>query len=423
MRGVDALAAALRRCADRFYTVPGYPITELAARLEAAIAINEKVALEYALGDSLAGRRAAVVVKHVGLNACADPLVNATTQGLRSGVVVVAGDDVGAVASQNAQDSRYYGEVAQVPVLEPDRETIYPAVEAGFEASEAFSRVALLRVTPPLLDAAVPEGACVRRDGAGTLADPGLTFRGRVTAADRGFARMFAWSRSSPLNRMTVGTVGTGPAPGESRAVTVYPPPADPAILARTCEYGRPFVREHRWCEAPAVEEEPERMEGRGYHRTFCRGCPFAGALAILAERGMQAVCDMGCSVFAMNPPYRVGIATYGLGSSIAVAATSTGVALTGDYALLHSGINALVDVYEKQLPLLCIVLKNNRMGMTGGHPIPDLLRYLAWADPIVCGAADEETLRRVLVPHAMPRTVVIEGRCPEDGRHETVAY
>ncbi|WP_292491164.1 hypothetical protein [Methanoculleus sp. 10] len=121
------------------------------------ITTNEKVALEYALGDSLAGRRTAVIVKHVGLNACADPLVHATAQGLRAGVAIVVGDDVRAAGSDVVQDSRYYGEVARVPVLEPDGETLAPAVEAAFEASETFSRVAIVRVTPGLLDADVPE--------------------------------------------------------------------------------------------------------------------------------------------------------------------------------------------------------------------------------------------------------------------------
>ena len=55
--------------------------------------MNEKTALEYALGDSLSGRRAAVIIKNVGLNACADPLLQATAQGLICGVVIVAGDD------------------------------------------------------------------------------------------------------------------------------------------------------------------------------------------------------------------------------------------------------------------------------------------------------------------------------------------
>ena len=415
MKGMEALALALRRSADRCYAVPGYPVSGLAERAGAVLTVNEKVALEYALGDSLSGRRAAVVVKHVGLNACADPLVHATAQGLRAGVVVVAGDDVGAVGSDVVQDSRYYGEVARVPVLEPDGETLGPAVEAAFEASETFSRVAVVRVTPGLLDADVPAPSGRRSDWKGSLADPGLTMAGRALASDLVTREMFAWSRSSPLNRRDGGVF---------RAVTVYPPPADPGVLASLPETGRPFLREHRHLTPPDPAGEPERFSARGYCRTFCRDCPFHPALAILSGRGMRAVCDAGCAILAMNPPYRVGIATYGLGSSVAVAATGTGVALTGDYALLHSGLNALVDVYERRLPLLCIVLANNRMGMTGGHPVPDILRYIAWADPVVCAADDAATLRRSLSPPVGgPRTVVIEGTCPEGARHDTVAY
>ncbi|MCM2465623.1 thiamine pyrophosphate-dependent enzyme [Methanoculleus oceani] len=415
MKGTEALARAILRSADRCYAVPGYPVSGIAASAGAVIPVNEKVALEYALGDSLSGRRAAVVVKHVGLNACADPLVHATAQGLRAGVVVVVGDDVRPIASDVVQDSRYYGEVARVPVLEPDGETIGQAVEAAFEASETFSRVAIVRVTPEILDADVPDLPAPRSDLEGSLADPGLTMAGRALASDRRTAAMFAWSRSSPLNRF---------AGGEHRAVTVYPPPADPDVLALTREVGRPFLREHRLLAPPDPAGEPERFSARGYCRTFCRDCPFHPAFSILSERRMRAVCDAGCAILAMNPPYRVGIATYGLGSSIAVAATGPGVALTGDYALLHSGLNALIDVYERRLPLLCIVLANTRMGMTGGHPVPDILRYISWANPVVCAADGTAALRRALVhPEGGPRTVVIEGTCPEGGIHETVAY
>lgn len=226
---------------------------------------------------------------------------------------------------------------------------------------------------------------------------------------------MFAWSRSSSLNRFS---------DGKFRPVTVYPPPADPELLARVVEVGRPFLREHRLLTPPETAGEPERFSSRGFSRTFCRDCPFHPALAILSGSGMRAICDAGCAILAMNPPYRVGIATYGLGSSVAVAATGPGVALTGDYALLHSGLNALIDVYERNFPLLCIVFANNQMGMTGGHPIPDVLRYIAWANPVVCNADDIAALRRALSPpREGPRTVVIEGACPEGARHETVAY
>ena len=85
MKGVGALAAAISAGTDRQYTVPGFPVTELGTLTRAEFVINEKTALEYALGDSLAGRRAAVIIKNVGVNACADPLVQATVQGIRGG--------------------------------------------------------------------------------------------------------------------------------------------------------------------------------------------------------------------------------------------------------------------------------------------------------------------------------------------------
>ncbi|MDD1670898.1 MAG: thiamine pyrophosphate-dependent enzyme, partial [Methanomicrobiales archaeon] len=155
--------------------------------------------------------------------------------------------------------------------------------------------------------------------------------------------------------------------------------------------------------------------------RTFCRSCPFKGVMAALREKGLRAVCDMGCSVLAMNPPYRVGIAAYGLGSSIAVAARSTGVALCGDFALLHSGLNALVDVYGKHLPILCIVLANKRLGMTGGQPGYDPVPYIGWANPAVI-PADHPDLPLLLWKGRGPRTVVVEGTCPEGETYETVA-
>jgi TPP-dependent indolepyruvate ferredoxin oxidoreductase alpha subunit len=424
MKGEEVLAGAIRNSADRFYTVPGYPVTGLATELPAELVVNEKVALEYALGESLEGRRSAVVVKNVGLNACADPLVNATTQGLRAGVVVVAGDDLVARGSQNVQDSRYYGELAQVPVFEPDSATCAAAVEEAFRASERFSRVSLLRVTPPLLEAECEPDRVERRNRNGSLADPDLTMRGRAMAADRGTRELFRWSAENPLNRMGKGrggAVGAAAGTGEGRVVTVYPPPADGERLSGFSELGRPFLREHRFLEPPPDPGEPERFSTRGYSRTFCPRCPFKGVMAILKEKGLRAVCDMGCSVLAMNPPFRVGIAAYGLGSSIGVAARSTGVALCGDYALLHSGLTALVDVYEKRLPLLCIVLLNRRLGMTGGQPGYDPLPYLPWADPVVV-SADHPDLSPLLRKGREPRTIIVEGLCPEGESYERVA-
>jgi len=423
MRGEDAIAQAFRHCADRFYAVPGYPVTYLTAQIGGETAINEKVALEYALGDALQGRRAVVILKNVGLNACADPLVNATTQGVGAGVVILAGDDVDVTASQNAQDSRYYGEIAQVPVLEPDPATCQQSVEEAFRASERFSRIALYRVTPAILNAEVQEDLPLRNPLPAVPAQRDLTMRGRVASADRQLAGMFAWSRSSSLNRLRGGTVGAGAADANSHVVTVYPPPADLERYAEFHELGRPFLREHRGVLPPATTNIPQTYGSRGHYRTFCRNCPFTAVMQILAEQKRRVVCDIGCSLLAMNPPYAIGIASYGLGSSIAVAAKSTGIALCGDYALLHSGINALMDVREKGIPLLCIVLKNERLGFVGEGRAYDIDPYIAWTEPLHIRAQDETRLREALVPSDSLSVVVIEGVCPPGEKHETVEY
>ena len=225
MKGIDVITRALIACTDRQYTVPGFPITVLGERTSAELVINEKTALEYALGDSLSGRRAAVIIKNVGVNACADPLLQATAQGLIGGVILVTGDDPEAKGSQTAQDSRYYGELAELPVIEPDEATCYAGVESALEASEEFSRVAMLRLTPQILEEEVTCTPVTRNDRRGRLSDRTWTMNGRVTAAEELYRTMFAWSDRSALNQWKGEPAGVGAAPGNSRIVTVHPLP------------------------------------------------------------------------------------------------------------------------------------------------------------------------------------------------------
>ncbi len=429
MKGEDAVTKALLAAADLFYGVPGFPVSGVLEKTGAEPVINEKVAVEYALGDSLSGRRAAVILKNVGLNACADPFVEATTQGLLAGVVIVAGDDPEAEGSQNAQDSRYYGELAEVPVIEPGTHNIFEAVEEAFRVSESFSRIAILRLTPDLLNAEVPPGNAERKNNRGTIAPLHLTMKGRVDRAKNMLGPMGEWAKTSPLNRIhgTIALVGAAvsgdkqPLPDPvSRISTVYPLTGGTCRFNEVKELGRPFVSEHQGMVPPAYVD-PERREDRGFYRSFCKDCPFILAIKVLDERGISVTCDAGCCVLCMNPPYKTSLVSYGMGSSIGVAAKSTGIALTGDYALLHSGLPALIDVYEKKTPLLCIIMKNKCMGMTGGQQAYDIMPYITWADPVICRADDEARLREILVPPKSPVVVVIEGACPIGRHHETV--
>ncbi|HOT94776.1 MAG TPA: thiamine pyrophosphate-dependent enzyme [Methanoregulaceae archaeon] len=416
------LAEACRLAADHWYGVPGFPVTGLVDAVGARLPVNEKVGLEHCLGHSLVGRRAGLIVKHVGLNACADPLVQATTQGLSAGVVVLVGDDLDGRWSENVQDSRYYGEVAEVPVIEPGHGNALECVEEAFRLSETHSRVVLVRLTPPLLEGGLQGDPLLREVRARPRPGLDLTHRGRYQRARRGTRALFSWSTGSRLNRPGAGETGVGASGGAARITTVYPPPGGIGPVPIR-ELGRPFVQEHRHLHPPPDAGEPETYQRRGRRSTLCPGCPFGPAIALLRERGLVPVCDTGCALFALAPPYEHGIPGFGLGSSIGVAATSTGVALSGDYAFLHSGINALIEAYATGTPLLAVILQNRCLAMTGRQASPDVAAFLDWSGPAVVEADDHEALRRVLVPPERPTTVIIRGRCPDGARYGTVEY
>ncbi|MGB9940655.1 thiamine pyrophosphate-dependent enzyme [Methanosarcina sp.] len=112
---------------------------------------NEKIALEIALGASVSGRRALVLVKHVGMNLLSDPLITSVTHTIGAGLVIIAGDDPGAKGSQNEQDSRWYGRIAEIAVFDPaSPDTAYRALRRAYELSEETRTPVILRITADL---------------------------------------------------------------------------------------------------------------------------------------------------------------------------------------------------------------------------------------------------------------------------------
>ncbi|MBQ9638964.1 MAG: indolepyruvate ferredoxin oxidoreductase [Bacteroidales bacterium] len=107
---------------------------------------NEKTALEASLGVAYAGKRAMTCMKHVGLNVCGDPFMNAAIIGTK-GVLIVVADDPSMFSSQDEQDSRYYGHWAMIPMLEPsNQQEAYDMVFFGYELSEKLGTPILMRI-------------------------------------------------------------------------------------------------------------------------------------------------------------------------------------------------------------------------------------------------------------------------------------
>lgn len=201
---------------------PGTPSTEILENLKqysdihAHWATNEKVALEVAIGASLAGSRAFCAMKHVGLNVASDALMSQTLAGVAGGLVIAVADDVGLSSSQNEQDSRFWGRFAHVPLLEPaDSQEAYEMTLEAFDLSERFDVPVILRLTTRICHVkglvrvgerrvAAPERH-FERDASRWVMVPGNAKRrlGVQLERDRELA---AWSETSTLQEITPGT-------------------------------------------------------------------------------------------------------------------------------------------------------------------------------------------------------------------------
>ena len=285
--GDEAIAlGALHAGLSGVYAYPGTPSTEITEFIQndpAALAdgvrsrwcTNEKTAMEAALGMSYAGKRALVCMKHVGMNVCADAFVNAAVTGVNGGLVVLAADDPSMHSSQNEQDSRFYGQFALVPVLEPsDQQEAYDMMSYAFDLSERLREPVLVRIVTRLAHsrAAVAVGEERAQNPLSPDRDPGRwvllpAIARRQYAALVGRQEAFLTeSLVSPFNRIPaamapadLGVVAAGiaynyvmesvPAGIPVLKVSQYPlPDAQVRALAAACrrilvvEDGQPFV-------------------------------------------------------------------------------------------------------------------------------------------------------------------------------------
>ncbi|MDA0709795.1 MAG: thiamine pyrophosphate-binding protein, partial [bacterium] len=110
--------------------------------------LNERIAIDMAAGASQAGKRVLVCLKSVGMNVALDTLMVLNMTGVNAGLVIVMGDDPGAWGSQNEQDTRPLGNLAEIPMLEPATPAEGRAMMRwAFDYSEAIQSVVILRIT------------------------------------------------------------------------------------------------------------------------------------------------------------------------------------------------------------------------------------------------------------------------------------
>lgn len=156
--GNEAIARGALEAGVAFATTyPGTPSSEISLNLfqiarESDLyfeySTNEKVALEVAAGAANAGLRTLCIMKHVGVNVAADPLMTLAYVGVKGGLVLISADDPNMFSSQNEQDNRYYAKMAGLPMLEPSSvQEAKEMIGRAFELSEQLGEPVILRTT------------------------------------------------------------------------------------------------------------------------------------------------------------------------------------------------------------------------------------------------------------------------------------
>ena len=351
---------------------PGTPSTEI---LEALIgypdvytewSVNEKVALEVGLGASIAGGRALVTMKHVGVNVAADPLFTSAYTGVNAGLVVVTADDPSMHSSQNEQDNRHYAIAAKLPMFEPSTPAEARAfTRAAFELSERFDTPCFLRTTTRLSHSKgvvddVDLTITPAKHAVGVDVNPPKyvmlpgNARVRRVAVEARMADLRRLVETHPANvverRGSVGVITSGVPYSYVREVLpdasvlklgiVHPLPEqlirdfaasvetlyvveelDPIIESQVRAWG---LTCHGKDTFPAIGEfSPEALRtalGLAQPASapggvigvparppgLCAGCPHGHVFDVLRERGLYVSGDIGCYSLGFLPPYRI---------------------------------------------------------------------------------------------------------------------
>lgn len=387
MTGNEAIARGAYEAGVRYASAyPGTPSTEILENVAmykesmlAEWAPNEKVALEAAIGASMAGARTLAAMKHVGVNVAADPLFTFAYTGVYGGLVLVSADEPGQHSSQNEQDNRNYAKAAKIPMLEPaDAQESKDFTKIALEISEKFDAPVLLRMTTRVChskgiveceDREEREIIPYKKDINKFVVVPAVARKLRVKVEERQ-KKLLEFSNTTPLNFIewndtSVGVITSGvcysyakevfgdsisylkigfsqPLPTEkikefcSKVEKVYViEENDPYIeeqvrvLGFNC-YGKDVfpaygemlpevIRKSVFGETmPTLNYEEKEVVARP--PVLCAGCPHRGFFVQLGKRKNVMVSgDIGCYSLAFADPYNAMDQNICMGASISV--------------------------------------------------------------------------------------------------------
>ncbi len=442
MLGNEAVARGMYEAGVKVVSsYPGTPSTEIsefAAKYDeiyAEWASNEKVAAEVAIGAAIAGARAGVCMKHVGLNVAADPLFTVSYTGVNAGLVFFVADDPGMHSSQNEQDTRRIAIASKIPVLEPSDSTeCKEFTKLAYDISEEFDTPVILRLTTRVAHSQSLTELCDRpekpnneytKDPLKYVMMPAMAKK-RHTYVEKRMKLLAAYSEKMATEEIAdtkIGVITSGiayeyvkealPEASVLKLGMTYPLPAEKIkefagkvdklyvieelepVAEEFCkqlgievigkdlfpiegEFSTELVRELVTGQKADTFKVEEALPIRP--PVMCAGCPHRGAHYIFKKLGVHVTGDIGCYTLGALAPMQTLDTCICMGASVSMvhgfekADKELGkntVAILGDSTFIHSGITPLINMMYNKGCGTVVILDNSITGMTGHQQNP----------------------------------------------------
>ena len=408
---------------------PGTPSTEILeniAKFKDTVrcewAVNEKVAVETAVGASMAGARALTAMKHVGLNVAMDPFMTFTYVGPLGGFVLVSADDPGTHSSQNEQDNRNLAKFARALLLEPaDSQEAYDMTVAAFGLSEKYRAPVVIRLTTrtshssSLVELGMEKES--NRSKFNRVVKPAKGVKVSAKAKSLGIvtsAVAYQYVREIFPDCQILKLGWTNPLPkalvakfAKTVKKLLVVEELDPFLEDQIKAMGIKVV-EHK-TELNMFELNADRVQNLRHEilgdvpkakakkvpeglpsrpPVLCAGCGHRGVFHVLHKLGATVTGDIGCYTLGAFPPLSAMDSTICMGASIGNAAGMKKAgykgrvcAVLGDSTFFHSGITGILSAIYNGTPVTTVVLDNRITAMTGHQDNPGTGKTLA-GDP-----------------------------------------
>lgn len=313
--------------------VPGHGAVEIFEEfcklksIEPFTSFNEEISFTIAFGAAIAGKRSCAVVKSHGLAKAANAVIVALSGSVCAGCVIIALDDKEAKSSDNIFDFESFLAGLKIPYSKLDFEKAESQIAESYELSERFSMPVVLTV-----DSEIVERERIYQKP---------VVKSFSNEYKRDISRRLVCPPLAQYQRRLL----------EARLSGGKLPILDEADLPQVPDGFPP-----RW--KPILEIY------RPFFDVFKR------------FRGNIVAGDTSLATLFAFPPYSCVDMTSHIGCSIPLAtgASAAGFrdvwALTGDFAFLSAGANALIEAAARKTPIKIVLFRNGAAAATGGQAI-----------------------------------------------------